>query len=1063
MTGSNRSKKWKLSVASSLAVAVAIATGNCALSQNITLDGSLGAAETLSGPDYLIPQAVGQTVDSNLFHSFEKFSIDAGESAGFQSAANIRNILLRVTGNSSSLIDGRIYTESASVNFFLINPNGIMFGPNASINVGGANRGSFIATTVDAITWSNGRQFSATNPGEPNSLLTIVGDPSGFVSSLRSTESITSLGSTLRVDEGQSLLLLGGNVSLDNSLLYIDGLIGGRISLAGVSGGGTVGLNVENNDLRLSFPDNVARADVSVTNNSAINVVAKDGGNISINAQNLNILGKSNLTAGITPDLGTVSSQAGDIEINTVGAATVAESNIFNSVQTGAVGNSGNINITGESLSVINGAQLTTSTFGQQGNAGNVNINARDTVLFKDSTAFSSVETLGAVGNGGNINITGSSLLAINGTQLVANTFGQGSTGNVNIITRDNVSFAGEGTNKVPSKVFSTLGSGAVGKGGDINIITGSISLTDGAQLVTSTFGRGDAGSVNINARDRVSFDGVSTNDFNTIASSTVGAEAIGNGGGINITAGSLSVTNGAYLISSTQAGGQGNAGSVNINVRDYVSFDGVGTNGFPSAALSAVEFEGIGSGDDLNIRAGSLSVTNGAYLSASTLGQGNAGSVNINARDSVSFKGASSNGLPSAAFSTVQDTAVGNGRGINITTRSLSLSDGAYLNASTRGQGDGGNITLNTHTLEAANGGQVLTTSRSNGTAGNITVSATDSITISSSDPTYFTRLAQRENLRVYEVSGEVLGLREQVDADAGPASGLFVSTFKNSTGRGGNLTIATGQLVVRDSAQVSASSEGTGTAGNLEVAARSIRLDNQAIFTSNTTAGQGNIFLSSKDLVLRRGSNITTNAAGTAIGGNITINTDVLVALENSDITADAEEAFGGQVIINAQGIFGTQFRESKTPQSDITATSELGTQFTGTVEINTPDIDPSSGLVSLPTIPIDTEVAQACTPGSSQANSKFVVTGRGGLPPTPTEALNPDAISVDWVTLQPESKNNYNAASSTSPTTLESKPIVEAQGWIINHKGEVVLTASAPTAKPHSSWQTLANCPS
>ena len=108
MTRSHRSKKWKLSVASFLTIAVAIATGNCALSQNITLDGSLGSADTLDGPDYLIPQAVGQTVDSNLFHSFEKFSIDAHESAGFQSAANIRNILLRVTGNSPSLIDGRI-------------------------------------------------------------------------------------------------------------------------------------------------------------------------------------------------------------------------------------------------------------------------------------------------------------------------------------------------------------------------------------------------------------------------------------------------------------------------------------------------------------------------------------------------------------------------------------------------------------------------------------------------------------------------------------------------------------------------------------------------------------------------------------------------------------------------------------------------------------------------------------------------------------------------------------------------------------------------------------------
>lgn len=130
---------------------------------------------------------------------------------------------------------------------------------------------------------------------------------------------------------------------------------------------------------------------------------------------------------------------------------------------------------------------------------------------------------------------------------------------------------------------------------------------------------------------------------------------------------------------------------------------------------------------------------------------------------------------------------------------------------------------------------------------------------------------------------------------------------------------------------------------------------------------------------------------------------------------------------------------------------------------MDINTPDIDPSSGLVALPTVPVDTEVVQACTSSSSQANSKFVVTGRGGLPPNPTEALNPEAIAIDWVTLHPESENKYHAASSTSPTAPESKPIVEAQGWLIDKNGKVVLTASVPTAIPHSSWQTLANCSS
>ncbi len=151
------------------------------------------------------------------------------------------------------------------------------------------------------------------------------------------------------------------------------------------------------------------------------------------------------------------------------------------------------------------------------------------------------------------------------------------------------------------------------------------------------------------------------------------------------------------------------------------------------------------------------------------------------------------------------------------------------------------------------------------------------------------------------------------------------------------------------------------------------------------------------------------------------------------------------------------------SQLPTNDITAISQTNPTLSGTVELNIPDADLNSGLVNLPTVLVDTEVIQACTPGSSQANSEFVVTGRGGLPPSPAEALDTDAIAVDWVTLQPESENQDSTASSTSPTVPDSELIVEAQGWIIDPDGKVVLTASAPTATPHSFWQTLANCQS
>jgi hypothetical protein len=119
----------------------------------------------------------------------------------------------------------------------------------------------------------------------------------------------------------------------------------------------------------------------------------------------------------------------------------------------------------------------------------------------------------------------------------------------------------------------------------------------------------------------------------------------------------------------------------------------------------------------------------------------------------------------------------------------------------------------------------------------------------------------------------------------------------------------------------------------------------------------------------------------------------------------------------------------------------------------------IDPNTGLINLPAEPVQPQVASGCTAGTGQNQSKFVVTGRGGLPLNPREAFNNnDTVRVDWVTLSPNSDNRNQTVTTTIPTPA---PIVEATGWVINAKGEVFLTASAPTGTPHSSWQRPTTC--
>jgi large exoprotein involved in heme utilization and adhesion len=229
-----------------------------------------------------------------------------------------------------------------------------------------------------------------------------------------------------------------------------------------------------------------------------------------------------------------------------------------------------------------------------------------------------------------------------------------------------------------------------------------------------------------------------------------------------------------------------------------------------------------------------------------------------------------------------------------------------------------------------------------------------------------------------------------------------------------------------------------------------------------------------------------LLTTKPGNANGGNITINTDTLVAVpkENSDITANAQQGFGGRVSITAQGIFGTQFRDRLTPLSDITATSELGPEFNGTVQIDIRGIDPNRGLAELPETLADSgnQIAQTC---SSQArNNSFVVTGRGGLPPTPSEALNSAPGWIDWQVSahrggvpvpalgdeETRGREEFSTEQSTiqnrstelrqaqlprsrrSPKSKIQNPLVEATGWVRDADGTVQLVAN-PSAEVSS----------
>ncbi|MDA1277032.1 MAG: filamentous hemagglutinin N-terminal domain-containing protein [Verrucomicrobia bacterium] len=117
-----------------LFVGLCLTAGQC-LQAQIALDGTIGPSGPLTGPNYQIGAELGKQVGGNLFHSFKDFSLNSGEAATFSGPATVQNIISRVTGGNASSIDGAIRSTIPDSNFYLLNPAGVMFGPNASVDV----------------------------------------------------------------------------------------------------------------------------------------------------------------------------------------------------------------------------------------------------------------------------------------------------------------------------------------------------------------------------------------------------------------------------------------------------------------------------------------------------------------------------------------------------------------------------------------------------------------------------------------------------------------------------------------------------------------------------------------------------------------------------------------------------------------------------------------------------------------------------------------------------------------------------------------------------------------
>jgi filamentous hemagglutinin family protein len=657
------------------------------ISAQIVPDTTLPQNSKITTEDNTSVIGEGSKVGSNLFHSFEQFSVPTGNTAYFNNSLDVQNIISRVTGSSVSEIDGLI-RSNGNANFFLLNPNGIIFNTNARIETGG----SFLASTANHLSFADGTQFK-TNTNQSAPLLTVSvpvglgfgsnpkkiivrGDGQGqrFTSELVDTES------GLQIRSNKTLALVGGDLELEGATIKT---AGGRVELGSVVGTGLVGLDFNENGFSLDYSNIPTFGNIQLSQKTVVDASGLGGGNIQVRGRQISLLDSSELYSA------TLGSEPGD-SINIEASESVKISGLASNSQSpsfigtpvfeeGTTGVGGNIIIKTEKLFVQNGGGIQASTFGE-GNAGNLTIDASEVEVsgvasnsrFEFGSGIVTSVFEGAKGSAGDLVINTDHLSVQNGSQIQASTFGIGSAGNITVNARKVEvigTYASRDGNEYRSALLTSSESEGIGVGGNLTINAEQLNILNGASISTSTFSRGAAGNLVINV-GKVELSGTSAkNQFGSnLAARTLG---IGDAGSLKIKIDFLTLRDKAEVTVSSE--GLGRAGSLNIEARSVQ----LNTSG------KLVSETTSGQGGNISLKTQNLLIQNNSQISsnAGTLGTGgDGGNIIINTDTLVALENSK---ITARAFE-------GNGGNIQISTQGLFLSPDSEINASSRFGVDG-------------------------------------------------------------------------------------------------------------------------------------------------------------------------------------------------------------------------------------------------------------------------------------------------------------------------------------------------------------------------------------
>jgi len=868
----------------------------------ITLDGSLGPAAALEGLDVEIPVALGRQLGGNLFHSFGRFDIPTGGSAIFTGPAGIAHVIGRVTGGEVSTIDGLLGTafEGSAPDLWLVNPAGVMFGPNATLDV----QGGLHVSTADYLRLGEGGRFAA-DLGQGSTLSSAPPEAFGFLGTGRG--SFTVSGSTLIPAQGRDLSLVGGDIRITDGTLALPG---GRLSLAAVAAG-----EVEHGPHMVTGED-MTPGDIHVA-----------GSNLAVNAD-----------------------RGGEIVIR-AGALSLADTDVIANTE-GQAGAS--MQIRAETVSIGDGSTVATRNVGS-GRGGDLTVEAA-TVEIRSGAIVAVIN--GGTGDAGTLSLRADRLLLS----------GDGRIGVATLIT-----------NALPA---------ATGRGGDIIVVAGTMEIRQGGQLYTATQGAADAGDVRVSA-DELRLSGEDHLGATGMGSQTLAPDNAGRGGDITVETDLLEIRGGAQLV--TISGGAGAGGDLRVTARE-IRILGDGQRCCTAIIAQTRASANAGRGGDLQVSADRIVLRDGALISTSTPGAGDAGDLILNAGE-LSLAGVNTG----VSSQTAQQDNGGRAGDMVLTVDRIVVRDGAVISTTTMGSGDGGGLRISAGEIilagadfqrsagiaaqtgmvgeNAGRGGelivqadyleirgvaQISSSSGGGGDAGDVSVTA-DRI------------LVDGEGLPV---------LLAGITSQAGLATG---------DARGGDVRVSARVLELRDSGQISATSVSRGDAGDLLIrVGERLVLDDSAITAEAGQSGGGAVTIDTTGSVSLAGSTITTSVAGgDRNAGNITLTTPVTLAMvDGSEIRANAFEGAGGNVRIVTDNLL-------QHPSGVISASSERGVD--GDINIDATEADLGSGLLALGSrFLVDPELPTPCGVYRPDTASTFAL-GGAGLPAAPDGFLSGDYLAI------------------------------------------------------------------